>query len=168
VSDGTADASDSRPLPSRNDVHYVADSTGIGKTWLARAFAQKACREGYAALFLKAAELFREYATARADGSQPKLSDRLGRVDLLIVDDWAMAPMTEIERAATFWKFVTRAIRRDLRCRPANCRLAPGTPNPRSDYRDSILDRVVHNAHRIEMRGESVRKKRGGKNGKEI
>src|SRR3954469_15975357 len=72
--------------------------TGIGKTWLARAFAQKACRDGYTALFFKAAELFREFVTARADGSHPKLLERLGRVDLLIVDDWAMAPMTEIER----------------------------------------------------------------------
>jgi hypothetical protein len=74
---------------------FLIGPTGVGKTWLARAFAQKACRDGYTALFLKAAELFRDLAMARADGSHGKLIDRLGRLDLLIVDDWAMAPMTE-------------------------------------------------------------------------
>jgi hypothetical protein len=63
--------------------------------------------DGYTALFLKAAELFRDLAVARADGSHSKLLDRLGRVDLLIVDDWAMAPMTELElrpSPAFFWR----------------------------------------------------------------
>jgi DNA replication protein DnaC len=61
-----------------------------GKTWLARAFAHKACRDGYTALFLKASELFRNLATARVDGSHSKLLYQLSKVDLLIVDDWAM------------------------------------------------------------------------------
>ncbi len=77
---------------------FLIGPTGIGKTWLARAFAQKACRDGYTALFQKAAELFRSLATSRADGSHSKLLYQLGRVDLLIVDDWAMAPMSETER----------------------------------------------------------------------
>ncbi len=86
---------------------FLIGTTGIGKTWLGRALAQKACRDGYTALFLKAAELFRDLAVARADGSHSKLLDRLGRVDLLIVDDWAMAPMTELELRpfpAFFWR----------------------------------------------------------------
>ena len=66
---------------------FLIGPTGIGKTWLGRALAQKACRDGYTALFLKAAELFRDLAVARADGSHTKVLDRLGRVDLLIVDD---------------------------------------------------------------------------------
>ena len=77
---------------------FLIGPTSIGKTWLARALAQKACRDGYTALFLKAAELFRDLGVARADGSHTKLLDRLGRVDLLVVDDWAMAPMSEPER----------------------------------------------------------------------
>src|SRR3954467_4709041 len=77
---------------------FLIGPTGVGKTWLARAFAHKACRDGYTALFLKAAELFRDLAMARADGSHAKLLDRLSRIDLLIVDDWAMAPLTEAER----------------------------------------------------------------------
>ena len=72
--------------------------TGIGKTWLAHAFGQKARRDGYTTLFLKAVELFRNLATARADGSHPKLLYQLGRVDLLIVDDFLMAPMNDAER----------------------------------------------------------------------
>src|SRR5229473_8008942 len=77
---------------------FLIGPTGVGKTWLARAFAHKTCRDGYTALFLKAAELFRDLAMARADGSLAKLLDRLSRLDLLIVDDWAMAPLTEAER----------------------------------------------------------------------
>src|SRR5438309_5413633 len=66
---------------------FLIGPTGIGKTWLGRALAQKACRDGYTALFLKAAELFRDLAVARADGSHTKVLDRLSRLDLLIVDD---------------------------------------------------------------------------------
>ena len=77
---------------------FLVGPTGIGKTWLARAIAQKACRDGYTALFLKAAELFRDLAASRADGSHSKHLYQLGHVDVLIVDDWAMAPLTEAER----------------------------------------------------------------------
>ena len=77
---------------------FLVGPTGIGKTWLARAFGQKACRDGYSALFLKAAELFRDLAASRADGSHSKHLYHLGHVDVLIVDDWAMAPLTEAER----------------------------------------------------------------------
>ena len=59
---------------------FLLGPTGIGKTWLARAIAQKACRDGYAALFLKAAELFRDLAMARADGSHSKLLYHLGHL----------------------------------------------------------------------------------------
>lgn len=77
---------------------FLVGPTGIGKTWLAPAIAQKACRDGYSALFLKAAELFRDLAASRADGSHSKHLYHLGHVDVLIVDDWAMAPLTEAER----------------------------------------------------------------------
>jgi DNA replication protein DnaC len=147
---------------------FLVGPTGIGKTWLARAFAQKACRDGYTALFLKAAELFREFVTARADGSHPKLLDRLGRVDLLIVDDWAMAPMTEIERRDFLevcdTRYQTRSTMLTSQLPVATWHAQIGDPT----IADSILDRLVHNAHRIEMQGESMRKKRGGKNGKEV
>ena len=76
--------------------------TGIGKTFLARAFGQKACRDGFTAYFATAAQLFRELELGRADGSYAKKLRALGQVDVLIVDDWAMAPLSEPERR-DFW-----------------------------------------------------------------
>jgi hypothetical protein len=66
---------------------------GFGKTFLARAFGQKACRDGFTAYFATAAQLFRDLELARADGSYAKKLRALGQVDALIVDDWAMAPI---------------------------------------------------------------------------
>ena len=68
---------------------------GLGKTFLAKAFGQKACRDGFTAYFATAAQLFRELELARADGSYAKRLRGLGQVDVLIVDDWAMSPLAE-------------------------------------------------------------------------
>lgn len=142
---------------------FLIGPTGIGKTWLGRALAQKACRDGYTALFLKAAELFRDLAVARADGSHTKVLDRLGRVDLLIVDDWAMAPMTELERRDFLEicdaRYQTRSTLLTSQLPVASWHAQIGDPT----IADSILDRLVHNAHRIDLQGESLRKKRRGK-----
>jgi DNA replication protein DnaC len=146
---------------------FLIGPTGIGKTWLARAFAQKACRDGFTALFLKTTELFRNLATARADGSHSKLLYHLGRIDLLIVDDWAMAPMTEAERRDFLEicdaRYQTRSALLTSQLPVASWHAQIGDPT----VADSILDRLVHNAHRIELKGESMRKKRGPKGGKE-
>ncbi len=79
---------------------FLIGPTGIGKTFLARAFGQKACRDGFTAYLATAAPLFRELEMARADGSYAKRLRALGQTDVLIVDDWAMAPMAEGERRA--------------------------------------------------------------------
>jgi DNA replication protein DnaC len=146
---------------------FLLGPTGIGKTWLARAFAQKACRDGYTALFLKASELFRNLATARADGSHTKLLYQLGRVDLLIVDDWAMAPLTEAERRDFLeicdTRYQVRSTMLASQLPVASWHAHIGDPT----IADSILDRLVHNAHRIELKGESMRRKRSPKNGKD-
>ena len=83
----------------------MSHDTGL---FLARAFGQKACRDGFTAYFAPAAQLFRELELARADGSYAKRLRALGQVDVLIVDDWAMAPMAEPERAP-FWRSATNA-----------------------------------------------------------
>lgn len=141
--------------------------TGIGKTWLARAIAQKACRDGYSALFLKAAELFRDLAMARADGSHSKQLYHLGRVDVLIVDDFCMAPMTEAERRDFLEicdaRYQARSILLTSQLPVSSWHAQIGDPT----IADSTLDRLVHNAHRIELQGESMRKKRITKAGKE-
>jgi DNA replication protein DnaC len=146
---------------------FLIGPTGIGKTWLARAFAQKACRDGYTALFQKAAELFRGLATSRADGSHSKMLYQLARVELLIVDDWAMAPMTEAERRDFLEicdaRYQARSTLLTSQLPVANWHAQIADPT----IADSILDRLVHNAHRIELKGESMRKKRGPKGGKE-
>ena len=146
---------------------FLIGPTGVGKTWLARAFAHKACRDGYTALFLKAAELFRDLDMARADGSHGKLLDRLSRIDLLIVDDWAMAPLTEAERRDFLeicdGRYQVRSTLLTSQLPVASWHSQIGDPT----VADSILDRLVHNAHRIELKGESMRKKRTAKPGGE-
>jgi DNA replication protein DnaC len=82
---------------------FVLGPTGVGKSFIAAALAQKACRDGYSALYTRAAALFRDFALARTDGSFRHLLARIGRVDVLVVDDWAMAPLTEAERR-DFWE----------------------------------------------------------------
>ena len=147
---------------------FLVGPTGIGKTWLSRAIAHKACRDGYTALFVKAAELFRNLATARADGSHSKVLYHLGHVDLLIVDDWAMVPMTEHERRDFLEicdaRYQARSLLLTSQLPVASWHGQIGDPT----LADSILDRLVHNAHRVELKGESMRKKRLTAGAKEI
>jgi len=77
---------------------FLIGPTGIGKSFLACALAEKACRDGFTALYTRAAQLFRDLALARADGSLRTLLARLARLDVLVVDDWAMAPLADTER----------------------------------------------------------------------
>ena len=77
--------------------------TGVGKSFVACALAQKACRDGYSAFYTRAVALFRDLAMARADGSLRNLLARLSRIDVLVIDDWAMAPLAEPERR-DFWE----------------------------------------------------------------
>ena len=82
---------------------FVLGPTGVGKSFVACALAQKACRDGYSALYTRAQTLFRDLAMARADGSLRSLLARLSRIDVLVIDDWVMAPLAEPERR-DFWK----------------------------------------------------------------
>jgi DNA replication protein DnaC len=146
----------------RNHDHiFVLGPTGVGKSFIACALAQKACRDGYSALYTGAAALFRDLAIARADGSLRLLLARFSRIDVLVIDDWAMAPLSETERR-DFWEICEdRYQRRSLiltsQLPVTRWHEQIGDPT----VADGILDRLVHNAHRIDMRGDSMRKKRG-------
>jgi DNA replication protein DnaC len=137
--------------------------TGIGKTWLACALAHQACREGFSASHKRMAELFRELAVARADGSIGQLLVRLSRIDVLVLDDFAMAPMKDSERRDFLEICDDRYQRRSTiltsQVPMAHWHEQIGDPT----IADSILDRLVHNSHRIELKGESMRKKQGRK-----
>ena len=141
-------------------MHYVADSTGVGKSFLASALAQKACRDGYTAFYTRAAALFRDLALARADGSLRTLLARLARLDVLVIDDWAMAQLAENERR-DFWeicedRYQTRSMILTSQLPVTKWHEQIGDPT----VADGILDRLVHNAHRLELRGDSMRKRR--------
>jgi DNA replication protein DnaC len=138
---------------------FVIGPTGVGKSFIASALAQKACRDGYSALYLRASALQRELALARADGSLRYFLARLSRVDVLVIDDWAMAPWTEPERRE-IWeicedRYQTRSTILTSQLPVSRWHEQIGDPT----IADGILDRLVHNAHRIEMRGESMRKR---------
>lgn len=139
---------------------FVLGPTGVGKSYVACALAQKACRDGYSALYLRAAALFRDLAIARADGSLRLLLAKLSRIDVLVIDDWAMAPLSEPERR-DFWeicedRYQTRSMILTSQLPVSRWHEQIGDPT----VADGILDRLVHHAHRIEMRGDSMRKKR--------
>jgi len=141
--------------------------TGIGKTWIACALAQKACRDGFSVLHRKTSELFRELAVAQADGSIGRMLLRLAQVDVLLLDDFAMAPLKDSERRDFLEVCDDRYQRRSLI-------LTSQMPVPHwheqigdPTVADSILDRILHNAYRIELKGESMRKKLAHKPGQE-
>lgn len=144
----------------RNHEHiFVLGPTGVGKSYIASALAQKACRDGYSALYLRASALQRELALSRADGSLRYFLARLSRIDVLVIDDWAMAPLSEPERRE-IWeicedRFQTRSTVLTSQLPVSRWHEQIGDPT----IADGILDRLVHNAHRIEMRGESMRKR---------
>ena len=80
----------------------ISGKTGTGKTYIACALAQQACRKGYRAIYRRAPRLYQELALARADGTYPRLLARLARTDVLIIDDWALSPLTAEQRNDIF------------------------------------------------------------------
>lgn len=133
--------------------------TGIGKTYLSCAFAQKACREGYRALYVRLPRLLEDLRLAHGDGRYPKLMEALAKVDLLVLDDWGLAPLTDADRREVLELLEDRY---QLRSTLVASQLpqtqwhdALGHPT----LADAILDRLVHNAYRLEMQGESIRRR---------
>ena len=141
----------------------MTDPTGIGKSWLACALAQKACGDGFSVMHQRTTELFRELAVAHVDGSIGRVLMKLSRVDVLVLDDFAVAPLKDSERRDFLEicddRYQRRSIILTSQVPISHWHEQIGDPT----IADSILDRLVHNAFRIELSGESMRKKRARK-----
>jgi DNA replication protein DnaC len=141
----------------------VTGPCGVGKSYIACALAQKAVRDGFTALYVRAPRLFRDLAIARADGSFGKVLDRFARIDVVIVDDWAMAPLADGERRDFLEicddRYSIRSTVLTSQVPVSHWHDQIGDPT----LADSILDRLIHNAHRIELTGPSMRKSKHGK-----
>jgi DNA replication protein DnaC len=136
----------------------VTGPTGIGKTYLAEAFTNKACREGLTAVCYRSTRLFGELQIAHGDGSYYKLLARIAKVDLLAIDDWAVDPLTEQERR-DFLELMDD--RHGLKSTFITSQYPVSKWHDRigePTAADAILDRIVHNAHKIPLKGESMRK----------
>lgn len=136
----------------------ITGQTGIGKSYLAEALAQKACREGFTALFYRSPRLFSDLAIARGDGSYGKLLGKLAKMDLLIVDDWGLSILDDAERRDFLEIMEDRhGIRSTIitsQYPVSKWHELIGEPT----LADAIMDRIVHNAHKIILKGESLRK----------
>jgi DNA replication protein DnaC len=138
----------------------ITGPTGVGKTWLACALAHKACREGHTALYLRLPRLLQEMAIAKGDGRYPKLLAALAKTEVLILDDWGLAKLTAENR---------RDLLEILEDRHGSRSTLATSQLPIEKWHDiigdptladAILDRLVHNAYKINLKGGSMRKRR--------
>jgi len=136
--------------------------TGTGKTFLACALATQACRHGYTARYYRAPHLFQDLALARGDGRYRQLLAKLARTELLVVDDWGLAPLTGPERQDFLEllddRYGSRATLLTSQLPIAHWHECIGDPT----LADAICDRLVHNAHQLTLKGGSMRKTRAG------
>ena len=154
-------------IQSLHDCRWIKDHlnilitgpTGVGKSWIACALAQKACREGYTAIYQRIPRLFQELPLAKGDGSYSKLLNRLGRTDVLLLDDWGLSKLTAEQR---------RDLLEILEDRHGSRSTIVTSQLPLDQWHssigdstmaDAIMDRLVHNAYKIKLEGESLRKK---------
>lgn len=139
----------------------ITGPTGVGKSWLACAFAQKACRDGYGALYARLPQLLGELALAREDGTWTKRFNAIARAQVLVLDDLGLSPMNELLRRELLELLEDRYQRRSTivtsQLAVTDWHAHIGDPT----LADAILDRLVHNAHRISLHGESMRKTLG-------
>jgi DNA replication protein DnaC len=135
----------------------VTGATGTGKTYVACAFAHQACRMGHRAIYRRAARLFSELVLARADGTYARVLAKIARADVLVIDDFAMTPITDNERRDLFEVL-------DDRHGSRSTIISSQVPPKRfHDYinepthADAICDRLIHGAHKLVLKGPSRR-----------
>jgi DNA replication protein DnaC len=130
----------------------ITGPTGVGKSYLACAFAQKACREGFSALYLRMTKLFEDMSLAKGDGRYLKLLTSFAKADLLVLDDYGLMPLNQ-EQRHDFLEILED--RRGLRSTLVTSQLPIehwheqiGDPT----LADAILDRLVHSSHKIKLK----------------
>jgi len=136
----------------------VTGATGLGKTYLACAIADRACRRGHTALYRRVTNLIFELKVARADGSYLKMLEKLAKVDLLVLDDWDSPPF-QVQAANDLMDVVDD--------RAGRSSTIVTSQLPVSEWHhliadpsvaDALLDRLVHRSVRLELKGDSMRK----------
>jgi DNA replication protein DnaC len=159
------DLASSRWVQSHQNVILVG-ATGLGKSWLACALGQKACRDGFSVVYRRVPRLFDEMAQARADGTHPHLLRRLAKAQVLVLDDFGLEPLTPAQRRDLLevvedrYKNGSTIVTSQLDTENWHAVIGDAT------VADSICDRLVHNAHKVKLVGESIRKTQGLTNGK--
>jgi DNA replication protein DnaC len=131
--------------------------TGCGKTWLACALGNQACRQGMSVLYVRTSRLLEEMKLAHGDGSFRKRLMQIARIDLLVLDDWGVSTLTQSERQDLLELIDDRTRKSTLITSQIPVKAwhdVIGEPT----LADAILDRIVHRAHTIKLTGESMRK----------
>ena len=142
------------------DSLVITGPTGVGKSWLACALGHKACRDNRSVLYQRVPKMFDDLALAHGDGSFARRLKSLGAADLLILDDWGLEPLSAQARHDLLEILEDRYGRRSTlvtsQVPVADWHGLIG----HATYADAILDRLVHNAHRLELAGDSLRRTR--------
>jgi DNA replication protein DnaC len=140
----------------------ITGSTGLGKSYIACALAQKAIREGCSARYERLSRLLAQLTAARHDGTYYTKLASLAQIDLLVLDDWGVAPLNDDNRRDLLELFDDRYDRKSTlitsQMPVKTWHAYIGNPT----FADAILDRILHNSHRIELSGESIRKEKAG------
>ncbi len=136
----------------------LSGPTGVGKTYLACALGNQACRHGFSVRYFKMSKLIAAIATGKADGSLPQFLDRLAKTNLLIIDDFGLAPLNS-EQGHDFLDIIDDRLERGSTVIASQLPVEHwhqllGDPT----VADAILDRLVHSAHRLALSGETMRK----------
>ena len=143
----------------RHRAVLISGPCGVGKSWLACALANAACRQGLSAYYVRLPRLFEELRLAHADGSFSRRLMQLVRLDLIVIDDWGLAAPSAAERSDLLELLDDRVgsrstvITSQLPIEHWHAYLGDPT------FADAILDRIVHAAHKLALKGESMRKK---------
>ena len=145
----------------RHENLLITGPTGLGKSWIACALGHKACRDGRSVAYHRVPRLFEALAIARGDGRHARLLKAIARTEVLILDDWGLSVLTAMERRDMLEILEDRHGRGSTivtsQLPVEHWHEAVADPT----LADAILDRLVHNAHRLALSGESIRKRNG-------